>query len=65
MSTLRILDCTGCFIDSLEPLARTSIQELFIDFQPERDTAPLKRIVSLRKINGVPAVQFWSKLNQK
>jgi len=45
---LRILDCAGCPIESLEPLAATPLQQLQLDFCPDRDAAALKRLTSIQ-----------------
>jgi hypothetical protein len=61
LSRLHLLDCTGCPIDSLEPLTGIPLQEVALDFRPDRDAAVLKRLTSLRRINGMSVKDFWQK----
>jgi hypothetical protein len=35
------------------------LKELDCDFRPGRDTAILRSITTLEKINGKPAAEFW------
>jgi eukaryotic-like serine/threonine-protein kinase len=61
LSQLRLLDCRGCPIASLEPLVGTAIEELMLDYQPLRDAAVLGRLAGLRKINDMPVEEFRQK----
>ena len=59
LKELRVLDCAGCPIESLEPRADAPLRELHLDYRPQRDEAVLKRMKGLRSINRMPVEEFW------
>jgi hypothetical protein len=61
---LRTFECLGCPIESLEPLAGRPLEEINLDFRPERDEAVLKSLKSLKRINGLSVADFWRKRAQ-
>ncbi len=56
---LDALWCQETCITDLSPLKGMPLGEIFCDFKAERDTAILRSIKSLQKINDRPAAEFW------
>lgn len=51
-------------VSDLAPLAGMPLQQLWLDYQPERDAEVLRSLAGLEQINGKPAADFW-KTQQK
>jgi Leucine-rich repeat (LRR) protein len=62
---LTILHCHGTKVTDLSPLKGMPLKELHCDFIPARDTAILRSIKTLEKINGKPAKEFWAEVDAK
>jgi Leucine-rich repeat (LRR) protein len=60
---LATLNCSGARITDLSLLASLPLRELSCDFVTNRDSALLRGIKTLEKINGLPAAAFWMRLN--
>ena len=43
----------------LAPLKGMPLQQLCLDFRPERDTEVLRSLTGLEQINEMPAAEFW------
>jgi serine/threonine protein kinase/Leucine-rich repeat (LRR) protein len=56
---LTVKDCPAADLSSLK---RVRLRELYCDFDPKRDTEPLKSMPALEQINGVPIEEFWRRL---
>jgi hypothetical protein len=52
-------------VTDLGPLAGLPLRDLECDVGPERDTAILRGIQTLQRINGKPAALFWKNLEVK
>ncbi len=65
MPRLRIFDCTGCPITSLEPLSGTSVRILRATIRDERDEKVLRRMHHLTTVNGLPIHEFWLSIGRK
>ena len=50
-------------VDDFSPLKDTRISKLLCDFKPERDTAILRSIKTLKTINKLPAAEFWKQVD--
>jgi Leucine-rich repeat (LRR) protein len=61
MPKLKELDCSGCPIDSLEPLVATSIQDLMADIRTDRDREVLRKMKHLKIVNQEPLQKFLSR----
>lgn len=55
---LRRIECNGCPLASLEPLAGTGVKALLADVRTARDLDVLKRMPHLEKVNEVSAAEF-------
>jgi len=53
------LICTQTAVQDLSPLRGMPLEELDCDFDPKRDLPVLQSLTSLRKINSLPAAEFW------
>ena len=53
------LFCYSARVVDLSPLKDVPLKEIQCDFDPKRDTAALRSIKTLEKINGLPVAQFW------
>jgi hypothetical protein len=53
------LTIDGTEVTDLSLLKGMPLKELDCDFRPDRDTAILRSIKTLEKINGKPAAEFW------
>lgn len=56
---LKRLSIKGTRATDLSPLQGLRLETLECDFVPERDTAILKSISTLEKINDIPVAEFW------
>ena len=52
---LTVLNCQNTQVKDLTPLKSMSVQQLWCDFKPERDTELLRSIKKLERINDKPA----------
>jgi hypothetical protein len=59
MPRLRKLECDGCPIGSLEPLAATGITSLLADVRTSRELSVLKRMRHLERVNDVSLAEFY------
>ncbi|MBM3888357.1 MAG: hypothetical protein FJ388_04445 [Verrucomicrobia bacterium] len=59
---LTTLFCHLTPVTDLSPLRRTKLKELKCDFVPNRDMAILRSIKTLETINGLPAAEFWKRV---
>jgi serine/threonine protein kinase len=57
---LTLLHCDNSSVTDLSPLKGMPLKDLNCDFVPARDTAILKSITSLEKINTLPVAEFWA-----
>jgi hypothetical protein len=53
------LFCHSARVVDLSPLKDVPLKELQCDFNPNRDSATLRSIKTLERINGLPVAQFW------
>jgi urea transport system substrate-binding protein len=53
------LNCSDTKVTDLAPLTGMPLRRLTVDFQAERDTAVLRSLKSLERINGRKAEEFW------
>ncbi len=61
---LTLLMCKFTSVTDLSPLqTMPNLQDLGCDFVPARDTAILRSIKTLRRINDLPAAQFWKRVD--
>jgi Leucine-rich repeat (LRR) protein len=58
---LAILWCNDTKVTDLSPLQGMPLKELRCDFVKDRDAVILDRIVTLERINNMPAAAFWTK----
>lgn len=49
----------GTRVTDISPLRDMPLEEVYCDFQAERDEAVLRSILTLKTINGKPAAEFW------
>jgi hypothetical protein len=59
------LDVSSTRVTDLSPLEGMPLKELGCDFQRERDTALLRSLTTLEKINDKPAADFWKEVDGK
>jgi serine/threonine protein kinase len=59
MPRLKVLDCKGCPVESYRPLERSTVRELWADFDPVRDHPVLRANTRLTHINGKPVAEYW------
>ncbi|MBA4191648.1 MAG: hypothetical protein C0467_27020 [Planctomycetaceae bacterium] len=59
MPRLRKLECDGCPIESLEPLAGTGLRSLLADIRTHRDLTVLKRMPNIERVNNVSLAEFY------
>jgi len=52
-------------VTDLSPLREFALVSLVCDFVPERDTAILRAIPTLKTINNQPVAEFWAKVDGK
>jgi serine/threonine protein kinase len=57
-SNLRALFIHGCSLESIAPIRNLPLNEIILDYAPERDEAILRGL-KLQKINRVSAEEFW------
>ncbi len=62
---LTILNIRDTRVTDLTPLKDLPLKELSCSFEPKRDTAILRSIKTLEKINGKPAADFWKEVDGK
>jgi serine/threonine protein kinase/Leucine-rich repeat (LRR) protein len=62
---LTYLVCGGTKVTDLTPLRGMPLKLLGCDFQPERDTALLRSLTTLKSINQKPAAEFWKEVEAK
>ncbi|MCX6911084.1 MAG: hypothetical protein NTY01_23995, partial [Verrucomicrobia bacterium] len=60
---LRELDFNKSKVTDLSVLKGMPLQKLFCDFKPDRDTKLLRSIKTLETINGLPAKEFWKRVD--
>ena len=58
---LAYLDCSVTPVTDLSPIAQCPLVELVCPFDPDRDAKILLKISTLRRINGLPAADFWKR----
>jgi formylglycine-generating enzyme len=58
---LNYLGCRGTGIRDFSPLKNSNLAEICFDYVPDRDMAIIKGIATLKKINDLPAAEFWAK----
>lgn len=61
-SWLRELWMHGAPVNNLSPLKELPLKTISCDFKPERDTAVLRSIKTLEKINNMPVAEFWKQV---
>jgi len=49
-------------VTDFSPLQGMPLTELSLDFNPQRDTAFLRSLSMLTRINGLPAAEFWKRV---
>src|SRR5262249_31157612 len=60
------LKCDRTLVTDLTPLTRLKeLRVLTCDFRPERDTAILRFLDNLERINNKPAALFWAEAGVK
>lgn len=57
--------CSGTKVSDLSPLRGMPLKVLMCDFKPERDSAIVRSIKTLEKINDKPAAEFWKEVDAK
>jgi len=60
---LMLLGCQGTQVSDLSPLKGIPLKDLTCDFKPYRDTAILRSIKTLEKINGKDSKDFWKEVD--
>jgi tRNA A-37 threonylcarbamoyl transferase component Bud32 len=60
---LTALTLSGSPVTDLAPLKGMPLKELLCDFQRERDTALLRSLTTLERINDRPAADFWKEVD--
>jgi Leucine-rich repeat (LRR) protein len=56
---LKSLRIQNTKISDLAPLKGVPLKQLWLDYQPERDTEVLRSLKDLDRINDLPAAEFW------
>ena len=59
------LQCQGSKVTDLSPLKGMPLTWFVCDFQPDRDTAILRAIPTLKTINYKPAKEFWREIEEQ
>jgi tRNA A-37 threonylcarbamoyl transferase component Bud32 len=59
---LTFFACQRTAVTDLKPLQDMPLTELYCDFRPDRDTAILKAIPTLRSINRKPVTEVWKEV---
>ena len=59
---MKLLWCYGTTVQDLSPIKAMPLNTLRCDFVPQRDTAILRSITTLRQINGLPVAEFWEQV---
>ena len=62
IKTLTILKMHRTLVTDLTPLQSLPLRELICKFVPEGDTKVLRSIKTLETINGLPAKEFWKRV---
>ena len=62
---LTSLDLLAAKVIDLSPLKGMPLKELRRDFQRQRDTALLRTLTTLQRINHKPAADFWKEVAGK
>ena len=60
---LHSLNCKSTAVSDLSPLKTLGLRELTCDFKPERDSAILRAMDSLERINGKQVAEFWKEVD--
>jgi hypothetical protein len=56
---------SGTTVSDLSPLKGMPLQDIYCDFQRERDAEFLRSFKTLETINGKPAAEFWKGVDGK
>jgi Leucine-rich repeat (LRR) protein len=62
---LGFLRCQGSKVTDLSPLKGMPLTWFVCDFRPDRDTAILRAIPTLKTINDKPATDFWREVDEQ
>ena len=62
MNSLRGLSC-GDLVTDLSPLKKLGLEQFYFhSFNAERDANKLRAITALKRMNGMPAAEFWNEI---
>lgn len=57
------LAVNGTGIQDLSPIQEKLLTNIYLDFQPQRDTKLLRSMTTLGVINGLPPAEFWKSVD--
>ena len=60
---LRSLNCARTQVSDLSQIKDMPLKDIYVTFNPHRDTEVLRSIRTLETINQMPAAEFWKKVN--